>query len=77
MQAVGRLVSAWLRPFGRSGSGERLLLQFEVGVQVDLCGVDADVAEPERDHAGVDAGVQQPHRGGVPQDVRGDRLAAQ
>ena len=65
------------RPFGGRGSGECLFLEFEVGVQVDLGGVDADVAEPERDDAGVDAGVQEPHRGGVPQDVRGDRLAVQ
>jgi hypothetical protein len=62
---------------GWSGSGECLLLQLHVGVQVDLGGLDADVSEPERDDAGVDAGVQQPHRGGVSQHVRGDRLAAQ
>ena len=48
---------------GRAGLLEvgfwpRLLLQFEVGVQVDLGGLDADVSEPERDQAGVDAGVQ-------------------
>jgi hypothetical protein len=48
-----------------------------VSVEVDVGGLDADVSEPESDHAGVDAGMQEPHRGGVPQDVRGDRLAAQ
>ena len=32
-------------------------------------GLDALVAEPERDYAGVDAGCQEPHGGGVSQDV--------
>ena len=46
-------------------------------MEVDLGGFDALVAKPERDDAGVDPGVQEPHRGGVPQGVCGDRLAAQ
>ena len=32
-------------------------------------GLDALVAEPERDYAGVDAGFQGPHGGGVSQYV--------
>ena len=40
----------------------------EVGVQVDLGGVGALVAEPERDHREIDVGVQQAHRGAVTQD---------
>ncbi len=47
-------------------------LRVEVGVEVDLGGVDLLVAEPERDDGGVDAGVQQPHGGGVAQRVRRD-----
>ena len=59
------------------GSGECFLLQVQVGVQVDLGGVDAFVAEPKRDNAGVDTGVQEPHGGGVSQHVDGDGLALQ
>jgi len=43
-----------------------LFLERHVGVEVDLCGLDLLVAEPERDDWRVDAGVQQSHRGGVP-----------
>jgi hypothetical protein len=61
----------------RPGPGECLLFQRQVGVEVDLGGVDADVSEPEGDHAAVDAGVEESHGGGVPQDVRGDRFVVQ
>ena len=54
-----------------------VLLEGEVGVEVDLGGLDALVAEPEGDDAGVDAGVEESHRGGVAQHVCGDRLAVQ
>src|SRR6266545_7372955 len=65
----GGLVSA--RRGGRwSGPVQGLLLEGEVGVQVDLRGGRRLVAEPESDDGGVDAGVQQAHRRGVPQDVR-------
>lgn len=40
--------------------------QLEVGVQVDLGGIDADVSEPERDHGGIDPSVQESHGAGVP-----------
>ena len=39
-------------------------------VQVDLGGLDAFVAEPERDDGDVDADGEQAHRAGVTQDVR-------
>ena len=53
------------------------VLEGEVGVQVDLRGLGALVAEPERDHRSVDAGVQQPHRRRVAEHVQGDRLLAE
>ena len=57
--------------------GQRSFLEREVGVQVHLRRFDLLVSEPQRDHRGADAGVQEPHRGGVAQDVRGDRLSGQ
>lgn len=48
----------------RSGSGQCLFLQLEVGVQIDLGGLDADVTELEGDDTGIDPGVQQSHRVG-------------
>ena len=75
-EGVGRAVAAGLA-VGRRGAGERSFFEREVGVEVDLGGLDLLVAEPERDDGGVDAGVQERHRGGVPQHVRRDRLVVQ
>jgi hypothetical protein len=55
----------------------RGLLQREVGVQVDLSGLDRHVAKPERDHRTVDAGLEELHRRTVPKDVRRHPLAAE
>jgi len=62
------------RSWGRVPGGSPL--QFEVGVEIDLRGLDRGVPEPERDARGVDPGVQERHRAGVPQGVRGDVLPA-
>jgi hypothetical protein len=48
-----------------------------VGVQVDVCGRELLVPEPERDDGDVGAGVEEAHGGGVPEGVHGDVLAAQ
>lgn len=42
---------------------DRLLLDGDVGVQVDLNGVEVFVTKPERDDGRVAAGVQPAHRG--------------
>jgi hypothetical protein len=55
---------------------EGSFFEVEVGEQVDARGLDALVAEPERDYAGVNAGFQEPHGGGVSQYVCGDLLFA-
>ena len=49
-ETVGWVVSSG-RPLGRSGSGECLFLQLEIGLKVDLDGVDAVVAGPDGDDA--------------------------
>ena len=46
-------------------------------MQVDLGGLDAFVAEPERDHGDVGTAVEQLHGRGVPQDMRGEVLVVQ
>ena len=56
---------------------QRRLLQRQVGVQVDLGGLDRLVAKPERDHRAVDAGLEELHRRAVPKDVRRHPLAAE
>ena len=58
----------------RCDAGEGAFLDREVGVQVDLGGLDAFVAELERDHGDVDTAVQQLHYRGVPQDMRREVL---
>ena len=56
-----RWAGQWSRPI------EGSFVEVEVG---ELWrGLDALVAEPERDYAGVDAGFQEPHGGGVSQYV--------
>lgn len=55
--------------------GRRLLfLQFEVGLQINTCGVHVFVAEPECDDGDVDSGVETGALLRVPQDVRCDVL---
>jgi hypothetical protein len=63
-----RWAGQWSRPIEGSF--------FEVEVGELWRGLDAFVAEPERDYAGVDAGFQEPHGGGVSQYVCGDFLFA-
>lgn len=60
---------------GRSGQGA--LLDRQVGMQVDLGGLDVLVSKPEGDHRGVDAGVQQSRCSGMPQDMHGHRFLHQ
>ena len=63
-----RWAGQWSRPI------EGSFVEVEVG---ELWrGLDALVAEPERDYAGVDAGFQEPHGGGLSQYVCGDLLFA-
>ena len=76
-ESVGCLVSGWWPLVERGNAFEGSLLEFQVGMQVDLRGLDARVPEPERDAGGVDAGVQEAHRAGVPQRVRRDVLPCQ
>jgi predicted transposase YbfD/YdcC len=52
-EPVGRVVAAGCGS-GRCGSCEGLLLDREVGVDVDLCGRNGFVAEPERNDGAVD-----------------------
>jgi hypothetical protein len=61
---------------GWLGSRQGALFEGEVGVQVDLGGVDPLMPEAQGDDGGVDAGVQDLHRGGVPEGVQGDLLLA-
>jgi hypothetical protein len=75
-QRVGWPIAA-RRGLGRIHAGDGAFLLRHVGVQVDRCGGDLLVAEPEGDDRDVDAGLQQPHRGGMSQGVHGDVLAAQ
>lgn len=51
---VSGLVAAW-DDVDRSGAGQRAFFEDKVGVDVDLCGGNAFVAEPEGDDGGVDA----------------------
>ena len=50
--------------------GQRLFFQIEIGVQIDIGGLDGLVAEPKRDNGTVDAVLQQVHRRGVTRHVR-------
>ena len=59
-QLVGRPVAARGRRRG-GGAVECSLFEFEVGFQVNPCGGDVFVSEPQGDDGGVDAGVQEPH----------------
>jgi hypothetical protein len=64
------VVRGWFRPGGlASGRVLSRARSFEVEVAELWRGLDALVAEPERDYAGVDAGFQEPHGGGVSQYV--------
>ena len=76
-QSIGCLVAGWWPVIDRGQAVERSAFEFQVGVEIDLRGLDVRMAEPERDARGVDPGVQERHRAGVPQRVRGDVLPAQ
>jgi hypothetical protein len=74
-ERVGGLVAAgW--GADRGGPVDRFLFDVLVGVLVDVGGLDALVAEPERDRRDVDALGLEQHRVGVSEDVRGDALPA-
>ena len=45
-------------------SFESSVFEFEIGVEVGLCGLGVGVAEPERDAGGIDPGLQEAHRAG-------------
>ena len=70
-ESVGGLVASWRSLIDRRDAFQGPAFEFEVGVEVDLRGLDVRVTEPERDARGVDPGVQQTHRAGVPQRVWG------
>src|SRR5215212_10499987 len=63
-ERVGRLVPARWRP-GRGGPLNRPLLELVVGVEINLGGFGALVAEPQRDREDVDVAGTQEHRVGV------------
>jgi hypothetical protein len=65
-----------VRPFGLEFGGESGLFGFEVGFNVAMCGFDALVTEPERDHSDIDPGLKQVHGRCVPHEVGVTRLAA-
>ncbi len=56
---------------GRCGFFERARLGSEVGVEIDLSGIDRFVPEPKSDDTAVVAGFEKPDGGCVTQDVRG------
>ena len=53
----------------RIGSGQSLLFQCEVGIEIDLGGFDRLMAEPKRDHRSIYAALQQFHGSGVAKHV--------
>jgi len=61
----GLVASRW-PVIDRGQAVERSAFEFQVGVEIDLRGLDVRMAEPERDARGVDPGVQERHREGVP-----------
>ena len=72
-QRVVRAVAA--RGAFRCGkAGQDLLLQPQVGVNVDLRRFDALVPQPKSDDGLVDPAVEELHRRAAPQDVRTDAL---
>ena len=62
---------------GRGDPCERLFLQPEIRVQVDLGGLDGFVPKPQGDDGLVDAMVEQLHRRAVPEDMRTDPFLTQ
>jgi hypothetical protein len=67
-----------MRPsLGWPRSSQRALFDRQIGMQVDLGGLDVFVSKPKRDHRGVDAGMQQSHCRGMPQDMHGHRFPHQ
>lgn len=76
-ESVGGLVASWWPLIDGGNAFQGSAFEFEVGVEVDLRGLDVRVPEPERDARGVDPGMQQAHCAGVPQRVRGDVLPGQ
>jgi hypothetical protein len=55
---VSGLTAAW-DGGDRGSAGQSAFFEREVGVDVDLCGGNTFVAEPEGDNSDVDAGVQE------------------
>src|ERR1700677_93067 len=76
-ELIRRLVPAW-GGSRRRGLGDRLLLDAEVGMEVDAVGsADVLVSQPERDGRAVNTMAKQVHGAGVPERVRGDVLGGQ
>ena len=53
------------------------LLEWEVGMKVDLRGFDRFMTEPQRNHRAIDARLQELHCRTMPQNVRRDPLGRQ
>ena len=70
-ESVRCLVAGWWPLINRGEAFKGPSFEFEVGVEVDLRGLDRRVTEPERDARGVDPGVQQRHRAGVAGECAG------
>ena len=56
---------------------QRLLLQCEVSIKIDLGGFYRLVSEPKRNHRTVNTGLQQFHGGGVAENMRRYSLLSQ
>lgn len=56
---------------------ERLLLHAQVGLDVDVRGLQALVTKPQSDDRWIHASLEQVHRGGMPKHMRGDGFVGQ
>ena len=75
-QPIPGLVAPALLSVERLDLGQCRLLQCEVGVQIDLGGLDGLMPEPQRDHRNINARLEEFHRRTVPKDMWRDPLAA-
>ena len=55
---------------------KRFLLHGERRFEIELCGFDAFMTKPQRDHRAVDARLEKVHGRGVSQAVVSDALAS-
>jgi len=72
---VGSIPSGF--PGGGCGHVQNPLLQLQVGIEVDLRGLDRLVPEPEGDHGTIDAVLEQVHRRRVAKHVGRHALLVQ